>query len=523
MQAGNSLKIRSFDTCVTWHLLDDVLDGHGLLVEMADEFVVLVGRISLIDHLHSLGIGLGHLKSLSGTSGPGGLFVSGDDFLAILAADEAGVSLDVDEEGEDPGRDDGAAHDVKGLLGLQLAEPETESHRSEVAACADDPGDGSGDGRVDVGNDAVGGSLGGLDDAGEDDHDEDGGREGVGVGEDEDQNSLGDEEAGLPDETTAHAHLGVELVGHESADAAGEEVHPAEDGGDGGGALGGELELGLEVGRGGVVHGELDAEAAGVLDEEDPGVDVGGAAAEGGGGGDLGHGAVHLHVLVVTLGSVVRNPDDEESEAEPDGGGDEADGPPGLLRRHAELEEREEDGSHDDLGDASSEVAPATHERVGGTGDLFGEHAGGPELAADESGPAESDEEAKAGERRGAVDEAGAGAGNGARHQENSHQNTSAVLVAHGTVDESHEHGAGDGADVGRPDLLLRDLQRVLDLGEEGRDGEPDEEGREESHPRAVEGAHVRALEGEELDFGGLVILVGVDVDVVRVVLFDLG
>ena len=71
--------------------------------------------------------------------------------------------------------------------------------------------------------------------------------------------------------------------------------------------------------------------------------------------------------------------------------------------------------------------------------------------------------------------------------------------------------------------MLLRNSQRCLNLGEEWGDGEPDEEGGEESHPRAVKGAHVWAFEGEELDFGGLVILVGVDVNVVSVVLFDLG
>ena len=64
------------------------------------------------------------------------------------------------------------------------------------------------------------------------------------------------------------------------ANAAREEVHPAEEGGDGGGRLGGELEGGLEVAGGGVVHGESDAKSALVLDEEELGVDVHGTLAE---------------------------------------------------------------------------------------------------------------------------------------------------------------------------------------------------------------------------------------------------
>ena len=67
--------------------------------------------------------------------------------------------------------------------------------------------------------------------------------------------------------------------------------------------------------------------------------------------------------------------------------------------------------------------------------------------------------------------------------------------------------------------MLLSKSQRGLNFGKEGGDGEPDEEGSEEAHPGAVEGAHVRTLEGEELDFGRLVILVGIDIDVVRGVL----
>ena len=71
--------------------------------------------------------------------------------------------------------------------------------------------------------------------------------------------------------------------------------------------------------------------------------------------------------------------------------------------------------------------------------------------------------------------------------------------------------------------MLLRNSQCGLNLGEERGDGEPDEEGSEESHPGAVEGAHVGTGEAEELDFGGLVVLVGIDLEVVGLVLLYFG
>ena len=301
------------------------------------------------------------------------------------------MSLDVDENCKDSRYEDGTGHEVECLLGLQLAESKAKSDSSAVASGTNNSSNGSSDGRVNIWHNTVGGSLSTLDNGGEDDHDEDGKSKAGSVGKDEDHNSLQTQQGSLPDEASLHAHLKVHLIRYEPSNTTSEEIHPAEDGGNGSRTLRGELELGLEVRCGGIVHRELDFEAARVLNEEDPGVDVGGSGAEG--GGNLGHGAVLLHLGVVALGRVVGDAHDGESEDESDGGGDEANGAPGGLGGHAGLEEGEEDGSHDDLGDSSSEVSPSSHEGVGGAGDLLGEHAGGPELAADEGGSAESDEE----------------------------------------------------------------------------------------------------------------------------------
>ena len=70
-----------------------------------------------------------------------------------------------------------------------------------------------------------------------------------------------------------------------------------------------------KVKRRGIVHGKLDAEAAGVLDEEQPSVEVEGSRAEGVGSRHLSHGAVLLHILVVTLGGVIGDEKDGDSNS----------------------------------------------------------------------------------------------------------------------------------------------------------------------------------------------------------------
>ena len=61
------------------------------------------------------------------------------------------------------------------------------------------------------------------------------------------------------------------------------------------------------------------------------------------------------------------------------------------------------------------------------------------------------------------------------------------------------------------------------DHREEWSDGKPDEECCEESHPAAVERTHVWAFEAKKLDFSSFVILARVDVEMIGLILFDLG
>lgn len=77
--------------------------------------------------------------------------------------------------------------------------------------------------------------------------------------------------------------------------------------------------------------------------------------------------------------------------------------------------------------------------------------------------------------------------GNRGQHQNTAHRNSRAVLVADRAEDKPHANVEGNGADVGCPDILGTQVEIFLDLGQERRNGEPDEEGNEEGPPREVE------------------------------------
>ena len=71
--------------------------------------------------------------------------------------------------------------------------------------------------------------------------------------------------------------------------------------------------------------------------------------------------------------------------------------------------------------------------------------------------------------------------------------------------------------------MLLAEAKRQTDFRQERGDGEPNEEGGKEAHPREVERAHVGSLKGRELDFSGLVILVGINIYVICLEFLNFG
>merc|ERR1719446_462476 len=442
----------------------------------------------------------------------------------VFSADKSGVSLDEDDQGKNARSDNGPSHELEGGLVLEVAESESEADGSGVSSGSDDSRDGSGGRGVNVRDNSVGGTFGGLDKEGEEDHDGDGGSKGVGLGEDQDKNTFGEEADGLGPKTSTHSVVVVTDIGQESSKSTGEEVHESEDGGNGGGGFGGEFELVLEVKGGGVVHGKFDTEAAGILDEKQPGVDVEGTLTEGGSGGDFGHLSVLLEFRVVTLGGIVGDHVDHDTGSETNNSRDKGDSTPGLggVTAGEDLEKREKSRSHDELGDTSSKVTPSSAKSVGGSDDFLAEHSGRPVLAHDEGTSGGTNEKTKDPKTGGVVDKTGAGGRDGSTAKDGGHRNTGTPLIASRSEDETHEDGSSDSSNGGSPDLLLGKVKILLDLGQERSNGEPDEEGNEETPPRHVEGSHVGAGERTKLDGGGLVILVRIDIDPVLVVLLPL-
>ena len=448
-----------------------------------------------------------------------GLFLRG-----IRSADQSRVSLDDKSERQQGGSKNDESHEHEGGLVLEVAESKSEADGSSVSSGSDNTRDGSGGRRVNVWDNSVGGTFGGLDEEREEDHDGNGGSKSSSLGEDQDENTFGDQAKSVGGDTSLHSHVLVTHVREESSKTTSEQVHESEDGSDGGGGLGGELELGLEVKGGSVVHGQFNTEAASVLDEKNPGVEVEGTLTEGGSSGDISHLSVLLEFRVVTLRGIIGDVVDHDSSEEGNNSRDKGDILPGLGGISVEevLEKGEKTSSHDNLGDTSSKVTPSSDQSVGGSDDLTGEHSGRPVLAHDEGSSGRSDEQTKDGKTGGVADGSGKGGRDGGEAKDGSHRDTGTELVTGRSKDETHEDGSTYTDNGGSPDLLLGESKIVTDLREKRGDGEPDEESAEETPPRAVEGTHVRAGKRAKLDGGSLVILVRVDINVVGVVFLPL-
>eukprot|EP00635_Sarcinochrysidales_sp_CCMP3193_P005627 CAMPEP_0118919862 /NCGR_PEP_ID=MMETSP1166-20130328/18778_1 /TAXON_ID=1104430 /ORGANISM="Chrysoreinhardia sp, Strain CCMP3193" /LENGTH=245 /DNA_ID=CAMNT_0006860397 /DNA_START=215 /DNA_END=949 /DNA_ORIENTATION=+ len=205
----------------------------------------------------------------------------GDDVVVVVAAAQhARVALDFDGEGDEGRGDDDAAEGGE-AVGDVAGEAEEEHHApgdgADVAPGADDGADAAEGLGLDVGHDGEGGAFAGLDEEGKDDEGGDGPRERREARKDDEAEALREEADRVGPHAAAHAGDLVAVVREEAPGGAGEQVHPAEEGGDQAGVDGPDAE-GVpegEVGGGGVVDVEFDAEAAGVLDPEEPRVDVG--------------------------------------------------------------------------------------------------------------------------------------------------------------------------------------------------------------------------------------------------------
>ena len=261
------------------------------------------------------------------------------------------------------------------------------------------------------------------------------------------------------------------------------------------------------------------------MDEQEPGVEVQGSLTEGGSGRDFGHLSVLLEFRVVTLRGIVGDIVDHDTGSETNTSRDNGDSTPGEggVTAGEHLEKREKSRSHDELGDTSSKVSPSSAKGVGGSDNFLAEHTRRPVLTHDKGSSSGTNEKTKDGKTIGRVDKTGAGGRDGGSAQDGGHRNAGSPLIAGRSKDETHEDGSSDSGNGGSPDFLLGEAKIGLDFSQERGNGEPNEESNEETPPRHVECTHVRASKRTKLDGGGLVVLVGVNIDIVLVVLLPLG
>ena len=174
-------------------------------------------------------------------------------------------------------------------------------------------------------------------------------------------------------------------------------------------------------------------------------------------------------------------------------------------------EERVDGGPHQQLCDTSTEVTPSTGDGIRCTHDIVSEHGSCPVLIHDESGADGANEEAYDTETLEGGDGPDEEGGEGADDEYSRHHCTRTIHVTERTTDESHANGRGKCAYVGDVDLVRGEVEGLLDReGHQRSDRKPGHEGREEADPGRMEGPHMGSLDGEDLDFGGPMVLSGV-------------
>ncbi len=101
----------------------------------------------------------------------------------------------------------------------------------------------------------------------------------------------------------------------------------------------------------------------------------------------------------------------------------------------------------------------------------------------DEGRSSKTDEKSENRKGGGTCHKPSKGTWNGGGDEDDTHWNSGTVLITDRSIDETHEDGSGDRANVGSPDLLFVEVETLLYLRHERSDGEPDEERDEEAEP----------------------------------------
>ena len=417
-----------------------------------------------------------------------------------------GLGREANEEDDGGHREDADAQEQQGLLRLQGLHPEQEAgaHRSGVAARAHDARHRAQRALVDEGHDRVGGPLRHLHEEAEHQHGDNGQRQDRHLREGDEGDPLQQENAAQEHGAALEAEDLPGLVAERAAQGPGKEVHQPEQAGGQSGHGNAKAEAVVEVERGDVVHGQLDAEARAVDQEQRPHAVV----LDGGDEGVLalfpgGAGLVRKRLVPLLQRRVLRQPPvGHAHEEQGHAGHDHRQSPPQELARSQSDHDRQDQG-HGHLRHAAAQVAPPGRRRVRRPNHVGGEHHRRVVLRDDEGRSNDADAQPEQEEGLVAVGQSDGHDRNRPDDQQPRVRPPRPDAIAQPPDDEARRDGHQHGGDDGVAHLRLGEAEVIPHNCHHGGNAEPPEEGQEEGHPRHVKGPHVGRRYAEQTDAGG--------------------
>mmetsp|Transcript_24951 Transcript_24951/g.42700 ORF Transcript_24951/g.42700 Transcript_24951/m.42700 type:complete len:590 (+) Transcript_24951:659-2428(+) len=373
------------------HLIHGGTGGVTSLVEIDDRVVVLHHHFTSrthATHAHILGV------LLSSALRQSLLHL----FTVVSKERNGGSTVEADEQHQSSGTSAGATNNqIGGILPVVLTKGlvhETPANGTQVATSADQTRHDTSVLGVNEGDNTVRSTLRGLDEAGEDDENDDSQPQHSDEAVDNQHATATGHTDHADPEASTQVVSGSGLVGHPTTDGSGEQIHQTKAGGDetGSGLL--QVELVLQVRRHRVIHVQLDSEAAGVDNDQNPDNVVEQHAL-----GSTTLLVAHcvslgldLAVPPVSLGTVISELQHQQTDDNPNNGRDEQGRTPGKVSAHTHgLEHFEEPGTGG-LSDTTSQITPTSSHGVSLTDNRTSEHAGSPELTRHESSSDEANQ-----------------------------------------------------------------------------------------------------------------------------------
>mmetsp|Transcript_103180 Transcript_103180/g.177869 ORF Transcript_103180/g.177869 Transcript_103180/m.177869 type:complete len:441 (+) Transcript_103180:933-2255(+) len=369
----------------------------------------------------------------------------------IAQAGKGGGTVHADEQASKsrPGADEAnneVSHPFLVLLPECLVD-EAPAHSTQIATGTNQTGHDTRVPLVNERDETEGGSLGSLNEAREQDQLQNGQPEDTDERE-ENQHAAGAKNGDQNDpDTTAQGESGGCLVGRPTTNGTGDEVHQPEERCDQTSDELFQTEHVLKVARHAVVDVQLHSEAARVVNDQDPhhvvAANLFNTLAQGAGAA-----ANQLAVVPVALGAIVREKEHENGNDDPDGSGNLQGYTPSrvIIQTHGLEHLVQTRGCS--LGHTTTEVAPTASHGVSLTDDLSSEHLSAPELAGNESGAHEANQQTYDVQPSGILDGGAASQRCSGEQKQESHRSSCTESITGRTDEDTSEDGSRHSKDI---------------------------------------------------------------------------